>query len=1058
MEEKNDNKSEYLNEEKIRTMQRDIARLRGIKIQKERKRVDIFLKPEEEMVVVEKKPLIKEVVLPPLEKISIEEKEVVEVEVKPHFPPPKVPKIKKAEEAKRKKEEEEKERENRLKKREKFLSERRLQLQKELSLIPKKREPFEQEKSQLLAEIEKIKREKLSPILTKEKEIEEEKKLVEEEEKEAPFEKKEEIEKKRWQIEQKRQEIEEEKWGVEEEIIEIQEKINEVDLKIEELEEEAEKLKEECQNIINEEEAIDLLKKKVNLENEFKLVEDQRLTLEVKAETLIQKESETKRVLKEILESERALEEEIMILEQKETSITDPRERKEIEKRRWNVEQKRKDTEEKKWQTIKRQEEEKQEVEKIQFEIEKFKKREEELAKKLEQIDISLKKLKEEGVKIEDLIPLIMEAPQPKKKFPEPEEEIAPPPKPPPRPEKIPEAEKPVKIEEITEKEGEEIGKEEEAEKIKKRIKELEELKPFFPPVTPPGITISKPPPERPKPFLKILIRGIILIFFLLALGGFLYWFFWIRKPPPEEPFIPPPEEKIEREEPEKIIKETEIIFPLISVKETKVIEISKIEETSGLLSQLMEEELPFGTFTQIVIKNISENRLASLEDLSLAFQIEVPKEIFEKLESDYTLSIYSQKQGKRIALIGKIKKEEEILEILKNWEKKIKKEGILISGKKIPVLVPYFKTAFYKDIAIHYLTISKDDLGICYVCFDNYFILTSSFESIKKVIDKIRVQEIEKKIGQLFIIGFEEKTITPSLKEIFKKYRPGGVLLLSKNIENEGQLKSLIESLQELSLKETDFSLFVAVDQEGGPISRIGFLTEKTPQSKIEDTETAYQIGLARAKELKKLRVNLNLAPVLDVANERDFLFERTFQKRPEEIGQLAKSLISGQREIGILTAIKHFPGYGGISFNPEEELANLEKIPEISQFKKAMESKPEFVITSNAIYQEVDSSLPFTFSPFGIQFLKKNLGSEVLVICDDLAQNSLLEKFTLKEIVTKPILAGVDILIFSGRRESVEEALETFYQAYQNGEIPEEKINEAVSRIIKLKQKLIK
>lgn len=326
-----------------------------------------------------------------------------------------------------------------------------------------------------------------------------------------------------------------------------------------------------------------------------------------------------------------------------------------------------------------------------------------------------------------------------------------------------------------------------------------------------------------------------------------------------------------------------------------------------------------------------------------------------------------------------------------------------------------------------------------------------------KPKIEKVK-NELEEKIGQLFIVGFEGKTFTPQLEDFFKKYKPGGVLLLSKNIENKTQLKNLISDLENLSLKETGFPLFVAVDQEGGEICRVRFLNEKTPQFEIKTKEEAYQIGLKRARELSALGVNLNLAPVLDNARKEDFLFSRSFQKSATITGQLAEFLIWGQKKAGILSAIKHFPGYVGIDFNPEEKLAEVEKIPEISQFKIALEAKPELVMTSNVIYKEIDPILPFTFSQKGIQFLKNNLGEEILIISDDLDQNSLLNEFTLKEIISGPIEAGVDILIFSGYRLPVEKGLDAFLTAFYNEEISREKVKAAISKIIQIKQILLK
>lgn len=570
---------------------------------------------------------------------------------------------------------------------------------------------------------------------------------------------------------------------------------------------------------------------------------------------------------------------------------------------------------------------------------------------------------------------------------------------------------------------------------------------------------IPKLPFKKPPHLKKFLVRALILGSVILII--FLVWFLGIRKPaavvtPPGG--FPPAGEVVPSEE-----ETPEIVIPpsLIPVKETKILGVAKAEDIDDAFNQLMTEEIPEGDFVQVVIKNDEENRLAYLEDLATAFQVEVPPEIYHKLMPDYTLAIYSQKQGKRVALIGVVKEETGLKEILKNWETEIKENGVSVSGEKVLTLVPYFRTAFHNDIGFRYLTISKSDFGICYAWFDNYFVLTTSFESLKKTTDELEkktMSVLEEKAGQMFIVGFEGKTVTPQLEEFFKKYKPGGVLLLSKNIENKEQLQNLTSALQTLSLRETSFPLFIAVDQEGGLISRVDFTEEKTPQSEIENAEEAYQIGLKRGEELKALGINLNLAPLLDVVSVGDFVFERSFQKNPEEIGNLAKALISGQKAAGILTAIKHFPGYSGITFDPEEKLAVLEKIPEISQFKKAIEASPEMVMTSNVIYEEINPSLPFTFSLEGIQFLKNNLGSQPLIVSDDLDKNSLLNEFSLKEIVTAPLAAGVDILILSGWRLPAEQGLDAFWTAAKSGEISEITIEETASRIIQIKQSFLK
>ncbi len=556
-----------------------------------------------------------------------------------------------------------------------------------------------------------------------------------------------------------------------------------------------------------------------------------------------------------------------------------------------------------------------------------------------------------------------------------------------------------------------------------------------------------------PKPFKKtsfykkLWVRALFVFFFVifLVLGGYFLWSKF-KSPEPEE-YVPLEEEKPE-EEPEQ---EVELIIPTphITVQKTIIFESFK---------EALQEDLDQNALIQLVLENVPENRVFSLEEVPLpeVFGIELLQEVYPKLTSDYSLILYSQTQGIRPIFITQVKKSEGLIPLFQEWESSVIENGIISEGENISPLASSFKTSSYNGIGFRYLTISREDWGVCYAYFENYLVITSSFEGMKKTIDGLESQEIDKDIGQLFIVGFNETSLTPQLESFFKKYRPGGVLLLSRNIQDQNQLKALIADLQNLSMAETGLPLFIAVDQEGGPISRVSFLEEKTAQSEIENPEQAFVVGEKRGQELKSLGINLNLAPLLDLLNPGDFIFDRGFQKSAEEIGELGKRLVEGQKTAGILTAIKHFPGYGSVVNHPEESLAEVETIPEITQFQKAMEAEPELVMTANVIYQDIDSNVPFTFSENGIQLLKNRLDANALIISDDLDQNSLLEKYSLKEITTKPIKAGTDLMIFSGWRSPVENGLDAFLSAFQSGEISKTTVREAVSKIIKFKNNL--
>jgi beta-N-acetylhexosaminidase len=602
---------------------------------------------------------------------------------------------------------------------------------------------------------------------------------------------------------------------------------------------------------------------------------------------------------------------------------------------------------------------------------------------------------------------------------------------------------------------------------LKKEVKDIvpgpKDIIPEPPDKLPVEQTTEQKPPQLPKKLRsskKILVRGFIILIFLalILLAVKLPWDRIISFDKIQSFFIKPNKvEEVQPNLPEEN-EPLEFIAPasLIAVQDTIISEINEKQEAVSALNQVLNnQEAVQNSLSQIILKYVPENRTLTLDEVPLiaVFGAELLPDIYPKLEKDYTLALYSQTQGPRAMFVGKVKESQGLIDLLKSWEAEIIKNDIIIDQEKIQPLVPYFRTSFYKDIGLRYLTLSKDDWGICYAYFEDYFVITSSLESFKKVIDNIPSKPDEK-LGQLFIVGFDGTSLTPQLESFFKQYQPGGILLLSKNIQNADQLKKLISDLQNLSLTQTGLPLLVAVDQEGDPISRISFLEEKTSQSEITTTEQAFLIGQKRGQELKELGINLNLAPLLDLSQEGDFLYSRSFQKSAQETGELAKAMIQGQEASGILTAIKHFPGYNTISVNPEEVLSKIAATPETSQFVKAMEANPQLVMAANVVYQDIDSLVPLTFSALGIQFLKEKLGTNPLIISDDLDQNSLLENFTLKEIITKPIEAGIDLMILSGWRNPTHLGLDAFWSAFEKDEIFKIMAREAVDKIINFKQ----
>ncbi|MFH1575650.1 MAG: glycoside hydrolase family 3 N-terminal domain-containing protein [Candidatus Nealsonbacteria bacterium] len=577
-------------------------------------------------------------------------------------------------------------------------------------------------------------------------------------------------------------------------------------------------------------------------------------------------------------------------------------------------------------------------------------------------------------------------------------------------------------------------------------------------PPTPPAVKevdvpkTAKPLLKKPSTGQKLWIRVVLslLVLSILALiATFSYWYIVIRV---EEPEITAPIEVVPEEK--------QLVIPpsLFYIENSQTI-------TAPLFNQAIQEHIEQGLIKRIVIQDTSNNQVLGLKDFFNLFSITTPENFYDKVENDFTLFVYSQEEGNRLGLVVKINDPEGLADMMTSWEGTMEQDFesfFETLGKTEPALVSYFKDAKYQEESFRFQTFSLQDIGIVYATFDNYFILTTSWQSMEKALDKLKEislslenMSLAEKIGQLFFIGINGTTISPETEKLIANVKPGGVLLLKKNIVNKDQTKKLIQDLQQISLKNSGIPLFIGVDQEGGEISPVNFIQEKTAQSEIKTADQAYVVGFGRGEELKDLGINLNLAPVLDITRPGDFLFSRAFQALDSESVALAKALISGQKMASILTAIKHFPGYGDIAFDPEDKLATLEETPEVGLFITASEAKPEFVMTSNVIYSEIDPDLPFSFSQKGIEWVKQSVGSEPLIMTDDLPQQSLIDRFSLKGVVTLPILAGADILTFSNNWETtLPEAVRILNEAVRNGEITQEQINDSVLKIIKLKK----
>lgn len=229
----------------------------------------------------------------------------------------------------------------------------------------------------------------------------------------------------------------------------------------------------------------------------------------------------------------------------------------------------------------------------------------------------------------------------------------------------------------------------------------------------------------------RVLIRFAIvaIIIVLEILAGFLYWYLTISPMETDQSQI-----------------ETGIITPnsLITVRETVLIEASSTEDAALLLPQFLEKKLESNTFARILVKNIGENKIFELKDFFATFSVVPPTGFLEKLNSGFTLFVYSDNDSGRFGFVAKIRENEveNLSNIVRSWEPTMEGDfGNLFAslGKNGTSDNPYFSQTTYKGIPFRYLSFSSySHFGICWSTFNNYFLWTSSGESMMRAIDAL--------------------------------------------------------------------------------------------------------------------------------------------------------------------------------------------------------------------------------------------------------------------------------------------------------------------------------
>lgn len=329
-----------------------------------------------------------------------------------------------------------------------------------------------------------------------------------------------------------------------------------------------------------------------------------------------------------------------------------------------------------------------------------------------------------------------------------------------------------------------------------------------------------------------------------------------------------------------------------------------------------------------------------------------------------------------------------------------------------------------------------------------------------KDSINKVKKMSLEEKVGQIFLVRYDNNLVKRD-----SNYYPSGYVLFAKDFENHTKesIKDEIDNDQEIS----KYPLIMAVDEEGGYVTRVSRFKEFRESKFLSNRyyydnggyEEVEKIELEKAKLLKSIGINLNLAPVADVSTDpNDFIYSRAFGYDANKTSEYIKNVVKYSNDNKIGSCLKHFPGYGnnvdthtGVAIDNRsyESISNNDYLP----FKSGIEEGVPSILVSHNVVKSIDSNYPSSLSKKVItDELRSKLGFTGVVITDDLAMDAVKDYVENNEAATLALTSGNDLIITSDFINMYNEVLKNV----KSGIIDEKVLDEAVIRVTAFKEYL--
>ena len=350
--------------------------------------------------------------------------------------------------------------------------------------------------------------------------------------------------------------------------------------------------------------------------------------------------------------------------------------------------------------------------------------------------------------------------------------------------------------------------------------------------------------------------------------------------------------------------------------------------------------------------------------------------------------------------------------------------------------------------------------------------------EEVDEVTKTVREMSVEDKVAQLFIVTPEKLTKTDGVtmageatEKAIKETPVGGIIYMGDNLQAKTQVKEMLSNTNRYSIERVGLPMFLCVDEEGGTVARVagsgrfdvsnvGDMADIGASGTVED---ARQAGTTIGTYLSELGFNVDFAPVADVLTNPDnsIVKRRSFGSDSAVVSDMSIAVAEGLKSKGLEAVYKHFPGHGstagdthlGAAFTNKsvDELSESELIP----FQKAIDDGANFIMVSHISAPGITGhDTTASVSDLLITDVRRGkMGYNGIVVTDAMDMGAISQKYNSDEAACLAIKAGADMILMPADFEA---AYNGVLNAVKSGEISEERLDESVTRIVKVKNNI--